>query len=182
MREPVLLKVFNYNRDCAVIGVFNANYHRAAADRATIEGSVSPSDAPDLKGEEFAAFAHRANRVWRCKRADREPLKLAEGEWEIVSFAPVDRGVAVLGLADKLNSTGAVTEKGWADESTYKATLRDGGEFVAWTDKPLIRSVESNGKAVEFKYDGASGRLSAAIPATGPQSLTIHWQIEAPMR
>ena len=168
LREPVLLKVFNYNRDCAVIGVFNANYHRAAAERATIEGSVSPSDAPELKGEEFVGFAHRADRLWRCKRAGREPLKLAEGEWEIVSFAPVDRGVAVLGLADKLNSTAAATEKGWADESTYKATLRDGGEFVAWTDKPLIRSVESNGKAVEFKYDGASGRLSAATSRHRP--------------
>ena len=94
-----------------MIGAFNANYHSKQSDSVTIEGSVSPSDAPDLKGEEFVGFAHRANRLWRCKRTDREPLKLAEGEWEIVSFAPVDRGVAVLGLADKLNSTGAVMEK-----------------------------------------------------------------------
>ncbi len=108
--------MFNYNRDSAVIGVFNANYHPAAGARVTIEGTVSPADAPDLKGEQFAAFAHQANRVWRCKRADREPLKLAEGAWEIVSFAPVDQGVAVLGLADKLNSTGAVMKKAWTDD------------------------------------------------------------------
>ena len=182
LREPVLLKVFNYNRDCAVIGVFNANYHSKEAERVTIEGSVSPSDAPDLKGEEFVTFAQQANRLWRCKRADREPLKLAEGAWEIVSFAPIDRGVAVLGLADKLNSTGAVMKKVWLDAGTFQITLRDGGDFIAWTDKPLIRSVEANDKAVEYKYEAASGRLSVVIPATGPQTVTIHWQIEAPGR
>src|ERR1017187_1795212 len=84
-RDPVLLKIFNYSRDCAMIGVFNANYHRNEADRKTLEGTVSPSDAPDLEGEEFAAFAHQDNRVWRCKRAGREPVKLAEGKWEIRS-------------------------------------------------------------------------------------------------
>ena len=173
-REPVLLKVFNYNRDCAVIGAFNANYHPDKSARVTIEGGVSPSDAPDLKGEQFAAFAHQANRVWRCKLTDREPLKLAEGAWEIVSFAPVDRGVAVLGLADKLNSTGAVTKKDWSTDGAYNVTLRDGGDFIAWTEKPP-RSVETDGKTVDFKHDAASGRLSVALPATGPQTITLRW-------
>ena len=49
-REPVLLKVFNDNADCAVIGVFNANYHTNQDKALSIEGQVSPSDAPDLKG------------------------------------------------------------------------------------------------------------------------------------
>ena len=174
MREPVLLKVFNYNRDCAVIGAFNANYHSKQSERVTIEGSVSPSDAPDLNGEEFVGFAHQSNRLWQCKRADREPLKLAEGAWEIVSFAPVDRGVAVLGLADKLNGTGAVIKKVWTDDGAYNISLRDGGDFVAWTEKPP-RTVEAGGKAVDFKHDAAGGRLSVALPATGPQTVTIRW-------
>jgi raffinose synthase len=173
-RDPVLLKVFNYNRDCAVIGVFNANYHRAQADQKTLEGAVSPSDAPDLMGGEFAAFARQSNRVWRCQRADREPVKLAEGAWEIVSFAPVDRGVAALGLADKFNSTGAVTTKGWNKDGSYSVALRDGGEFIAWTEKPP-RAVVANGKPVAFKHDAVSGRLSATLPAAGKQTLSLRW-------
>jgi hypothetical protein len=82
----------------------NANYHAAQSARVTIADGVSPSDAPDLKGEQFAAFAHQTNRVWRCKRTDREPIRLAEGTWEIVSFAPVDRGVAVLGRPTNLTA------------------------------------------------------------------------------
>ncbi len=173
-REPVLLKVFNYNRDCAVIGIFNANYHAAEAARTILAGGISPADAPDLKGGEFAAFAQRENRVWRCKRADREPVKLAEGAWEIVSFAPLDRGVAVLGLADKFNSTGALMKKGWSLDGSYSAVLRDGGEFVAWTEKPP-RTIEAGGKPVAFKHDASSGRLSAVLPDPGKQTLTLRW-------
>jgi raffinose synthase len=173
-RDSVLLKVFNYNRDCAVIGVFNANYHRNEADRKVLEGAVSPSDAPGLEGEEFVAFAHQDNRLWRCKRGAREPVKLAEGKWEIVSFAPVDHGVAALGLADKFNSTGAVMTKKWNKDGSYSVALRDGGEFVAWAEAPP-QAVECEGKPVTFKHEAASGRLLATLPATGKQTLTLRW-------
>jgi raffinose synthase len=173
-REPVLLKIFNYNRDCAVIGLFNANYHAAEAARVTIAGAGSPMDAPDLAGDEFAGFAQQANRVWHCRRTDREPVQLAEGGWEIVSYAPVDRGVAVLGLADKLNSTGAITTKGWNADGTFAVTLRDGGEFTAWTERPP-RALEAEGRAVAFRHDAATGRLSATLPATGPKTVLLRW-------
>ena len=157
-----------------MIGIFNANYHPAESASIKIAGSVSPSDAPDLKGEEFVAFAHQANRIWRCRFGDREPVKLSEGQWEIVSFSPVDRGVAVLGLADKLNSTCAVKEKGWTAEGAFTVTLRDSGEFVAWTEKSP-RSVEAGGKQIAFKHDASSGRLSLTLAGTGPQTLTLRW-------
>jgi raffinose synthase len=173
-REPVLLKVFNYNRDCAVLGLFNANYHSNPGDQKPIDGTVSPADAPGLKGEEFAAFSQGHNRVWRCRRADREPVQLAEGAWDIVSFAPVDRGVAVLGLGDKFNSTGAVMERKWNRNGSLKVRLRDGGAFVAWTEKPP-REVTANGKSAEFRHDTATGRLSAEVPAGDQTTVVLRW-------
>jgi len=173
-REPVLLKVFNYNRDCAVLGLFNANYHSNQGDQKPIDGTVSPADAPGLKGEEFAAFSQARNRVWRCRRADREPVLLAEGAWDIVSFAPVDRGAAVLGLADKFNSTGAVMDQKWNRDGSLKVRLRDGGAFVAWTEKPP-REVTADGKSVEFRHDPATGRLSAELPLGGQTTVLLRW-------
>jgi len=173
-RDPVLLKVFNYNRDCAVIGIFNANYHTNAADQKSLAGSVSPSDAPGLKGAEFAAFSQQGNRVWHCRLNDRQPVQLPEGAWDIVSFAPVERGVAVLGLADKLNSTGAITDKKWNGDGSLKVSLRDGGNFVAWTEKPPA-SVTVNGKSVAFQHDPATGRLSAAVPVGGKATVLLRW-------
>jgi raffinose synthase len=127
-----------------------------------------------LKGEEFAAFSQARNRVWRCRRADREPVLLAEGAWDIVSFAPVDRGAAVLGLADKFNSTGAVMDQKWNRDGSLKVRLRDGGAFVAWTEKPP-REVTADGKSVEFRHDPATGRLSAELPLGGQTTVLLRW-------
>jgi len=173
-RQPVLLKVFNYNRDCAVIGVFNANYHTNQNEQSAIEGTVSPSDAPDLKGTQFAAFAQHSGRMWLCASNEPAPVKLNEGEWEIISYAPVDRGLAVLGLADKFNSAGAVTQKKWNADGSCAIQLRDGGDFLAWSANAPA-SVEAGGKSVPFRYDAATRRLSVALPAVGKTEVTLRF-------
>jgi raffinose synthase len=174
-RQPVLLKVFNYDGDCAVIGAFNANYHTNQDKAVTIEGQVSPSDAPEVKGAQFAAFAQRSGRMWTCPSNQPTSLKLAEGEWEIITYAPVNRGVAVIGLADKFNSAGAVTSKHWETDGSYTVQLRDGGDFLAWA-QAAPESVQAGGKSVPFTYDAATGRLSVTLPATGKTAISLHWQ------
>jgi raffinose synthase len=176
-RDPVLLKVFNYNRDCAVIGVFNANYHAAKPAPPLITGQVSPSDAPDLKGRMFAGFAQRSGRVWHCLSNQPAPVSLAEGEWEIISYAPVDPvggGVAVFGLADKFNSTAAVTQKKSNADGSYTIQLRDGGTFLAWAANAPAR-VETAGRSVPFTYDTATGRLSVPLSASGKTEVTLRF-------
>jgi raffinose synthase len=101
-------------------------------------------------------------------------MQLAEGGWEIVSYAPVDHGVAALGLADKFNSTGAIMAKGWHVDGAYAITLRDGGEVVVWTEKPP-QTVVADDSAVTFTHDAATGRLSFTLPATGPKTVLLRW-------
>jgi raffinose synthase len=173
-REPVLLKIFNRNGDCAVVGLFNANYHAAENERSVLSGSVSPSDVPGLRGNAFAAMAHKSGRIWTCGGNDLEPVSLGEGDWEIVSIAPVERGVAVLGLADKLSSAAAVSAKTWGADGSLLVSLRDGGRFAAWTEKTPT-AVRSNGKDVVFSRDGESGKLSVVLPDSGPQTVVLYW-------
>lgn len=173
-REPVLLKVFNHNHDCAVLGVFNANYHYAEAERKTIAGDVSASDVPGLRGEEFVGFAHQANRLWRCNRTDRQPLQLSEGTWEVVSFAPVEHGFAALGLAEKLNSTGAISSKRWVKDGSCSVELRDGGKFLAWCMTPPA-SILCNEKQLGFSHNAADGRLKVSVPTGGTVKLHLRW-------
>ena len=177
-RDPVLLKVFNYNADCAVIGVFNANYHAVKPTPAPVVGQVSPSDAPDLKGAQFVGFAQHTGEMWLCQSNEPTPVKLAEGDWEIISYAPVDPavggGVAVLGLADKFNSTAAVTQKQRNADGSYTIQLGDGGDFLAWA-RNAPRSVEAGGRPVAFIYDGASHRLSVPLPAAGKTAVTLRF-------
>lgn len=80
-REPVLLKIFNLNGDCGVIGIFNARHGTSAS--APISGSVAPSDVSMLRRSDYAAFAHRSGHLRRCAFDDRTAIALAEanGSW-----------------------------------------------------------------------------------------------------
>jgi len=173
-REPVLLKVFNFNSDCAVIGAFNCNYHQNENERVAIVGTVSPADVPGLHGKEFIGFARRSGKLWRCSWGEKTTLSLNEGAWEIISYAPVEHGVAVLGLADKLNGTRAVSTKRWNHDGSLAVTLRDGGKFLACSERaPIELSV--NGKPLKFSHDAATGCLTAELPVTGKCKLLLKW-------
>ncbi|PTX98528.1 Sip1-related alpha-galactosidase [Opitutus sp. ER46] len=172
-REPVLLKVFNTNRDCGVVGVFNAQYH-ASGTRPPITGTVGIADVPTLAAGPCAAFVHRANRVCRIDSADSIPVALAEGEWELVSLAPVENAFAALGLADKLNSTGAIVRREWRGATEVRVQLREGGRFLGWSAQEPA-AVFCDGRPVSWQH-GAAGRLEIALPCGGPRTLILQWR------
>ncbi|HEX2101862.1 MAG TPA: Sip1-related alpha-galactosidase, partial [Candidatus Synoicihabitans sp.] len=171
-RQPVPLKIFNRNGPRGVVGLFNAQYHPEHDKKVTVDGTVAPADVPTLEGPAFAAFAQRSGRVWQCGRDDVHAVRLAEREWEIVSYAPITRGVAVIGLADKLNSGGAIIAERWRDEQTLEVELRDGGELLGWSQH-APRAVEAGGIRVAHTFDPASGTLRATSRTLGRQTVVI---------
>ncbi|CAM4077935.1 Sip1-related alpha-galactosidase [Roseateles saccharophilus] len=161
-REATLLKIFNRNGDAAVVGLFNAG------ETATLAGHAGPGDVPGL-GADCIAFAHRLGRAWRCRTDTAPRFELAPGEWELVSFAPIERGVAVIGLADKFNSTAAVASRCWRD-SGLDLTLRDGGRFLAWCEQAPL-ALHCDGAPHPFRHQ--DGLLGADLPTGGPRMLSL---------
>ncbi len=116
---------------------------------------------------------------------------MAEGEWEVVSFAPVEHGVAVLGLADKLNSTGAIAGKQWNPDGSLSLQLRDGGTLLAWSEKRPARlqvhvvsgtdgqmdgaDRRAGPEPVPFEYAAGEGRLEISLPRGGALTVRLWW-------
>ncbi len=173
-REEVLLKVFNRNRDGGIVGLFNVQHRPERNERKTIAGRVAPRDVAGLAGEVFAAYAHARGRVWRCGRDEATTVELGELEWELVSFAPLENGFAVLGLSDKFNSTGAVIERSWSGVRECRVRLRDGGAFLAWTET-APNAIECDGARLEFHHEASSRRLECDVPRGGERILRIRW-------
>ena len=123
------------NRDCGVVGVFNALHATGNKGPSRLACEVSPADVPPLSGNKFVGYAHRKNALWLAGRGTRTPLRLDDGEWEIVSYAPLEHGFAALGLADKFNSTGAITMREWRGSGEVRLHLRDGGRFLFWSER-----------------------------------------------
>ena len=172
-RDQSLLKIFNLNGDCGIVGVFNVRHDISLGER--VSGSVAVSDVPSLRQGDYVAFGHRSGRLWQCAFDERTTIDLAEGEWELVSFAPVENGFAALGLADKFNSTRAISSRAWQQGECH-LSLRDGGSFVAWAaHKPS--AVLSDDSSIAFSHDQSTGRLTVDISEGQSKRLVIRWPL-----
>ena len=169
--DDVVLKVFNYNLDAGIIGAFNGRYE-GEKKPVTVRGFISPIDVEGLRGASFACYAQQSKTLKKMARKVRAPITLKQGAWELYTLIPIDKGIAPIGLADKFNSAGAITAKGWNGKKEYSVSLRDGGAFIAWCEwKPA--SVSVNGNATKFKYNTTTKALTVSIPAEGKCDVVI---------
>lgn len=172
-RDDVLLKIWNRCGAAGVVGVFNARFSPTGAS-PTLTGAVSPADVPGLTLAKYACYAHRARSLEVVARDGRLPVILGERGFEIFTIAPVDRGFAPIGLADKLNSAGAISRL-TRHEDHCEVSLRDGGEFVAWAEAAPASIETGSGRPVEFTHDLRDGSLRARVDHLGPHTLIIRW-------
>lgn len=149
LTEAMLYKVWNENAYNHVLGVFNARYREPAEK---LEGSVSAGDVPGLPAGDYALYFGRAKRLVRVTRDARVTLSLATLEAEVVTVAAIERGVAALGLADKLNGGAAILRQGFV-AGAYELELCEGGELVLFSGAPP-RDVTVSGRSVPFSHTG----------------------------
>jgi raffinose synthase len=167
--DPVLFKIWTENRHSALIGVFNARYR---TDGNRLEGSVAASDVPSLAGDDFAVYFQERRELARASRSTRFPLVLDTLESELLTFVPVERGVAAIGLVDKLNSGAAISRRGWR-ETNFELELRDGGELLIFSERQP-RAVRVDGAPVAtFEY--RKPRLSVRVATGAPRLVELEY-------
>ncbi len=169
--SDAILKIWNRNGKAGVLGVFHALRYSQP-----VSGVVRAGDVPGLEGERFACYAHCADAVEILEPATARKISLADRGYEIFTFVPIDRGLAVLGLADKFNSSAAVQRLTWEDDSRCTFSLRDGGQLLLWCQMPP-RHVQASGEPLAYKQvikaDGVELRVSITADQVG--EISIEW-------
>ncbi|MDX2055955.1 MAG: Sip1-related alpha-galactosidase [Polyangiaceae bacterium] len=165
-REPVLLKIVNRNRCGSVVGVFNCRWDQAAA----IAGSVSPADLPGNTAGSYVVWQHQAARAEVVAFNSRVPLSLGPLAWDIATIAPLEAGLAVIGLEGKLNAGGAI-QAVMRGASAATVDLADGGTLLAWCDGPLKASF--NGSPLAVASEGSLHRIK--VSAKGACRVEVRW-------
>jgi raffinose synthase len=172
-REPLPMKIWNRCGRAGLLGVFHALYDDGGA--SPVSGVIRSSDVVGVGASSVACHAHLAGTLERLEPGDERPITLAEREWEIFTIVPIEDGVAIIGLADKLNSSGALasieqTKGGGA--SQWRVTLRDGGKLVAYMEKEPSRVTFQGIHAGDtmdtpFSYEQSAGRLTVELSTAG---------------
>lgn len=165
IREPRLFKLVNRNRHTWVMGLFNAQSPGALP----VSGGVSADDLPERPEGEFALYLKRKNALQRVARRELVTVELAALSAEIATLARLDRGVAALGLADKLNGGAAVQRVAW-DGDDYLIDVCDGGQLLCYSERRPA-TVTRDAETLPFVWQ--SGRLDVTISAHGPQRIRL---------
>jgi raffinose synthase len=168
-REDRLLKIFNFNQHGAVLGIFHARYDGGSAP--AISGAISPDDIPGLPRGRCAVLAHRSGELRLMGPGDAWSLCLDPGQWEIFTFAPLHGETAVLGLADKYNTGGAVRNLRHQGRTT-RCRVRDGGLLICYAARaPAKATLDS--RPIVIKYDAGTG--IAQLPIAEAGEVTLEW-------
>ena len=135
-------------------------------------------------GEGHAAWLHRASRLALLPQpSDTVELTLAHREWEIVTLAPLQRRRAVawaaIGLADMLNSGGAVRASeltGVTGGVRARLVTRGAGRFVAycWPAPTRVLIDGGDGEPLPFVWADENGQLTLELPCLDA-NVTVLW-------
>jgi raffinose synthase len=164
-----LLFVRNHNGTAGVMGAFHC-----AFEGGPISDSFTVQDLGFGRGE-FALWYARAGKLERIHSRDKISITLNELEAEIIHVAPLDEGVAILGLIDKDNATAAVISHGWDRDSSYRIQLKDGGTLGVYCLRQPRNAVSADGTALKMKHDSVSGLLQVSVKTGGAETCCLYW-------
>ena len=159
--DTPLLTVVNRNHHGDVVGVF----HRQQ-DGASAALMVGPTELPTPREGTMAAYAHRTKTVALGGLA----VTLAPQEWEVVTLSPVQDGLAIFGLADLLNSGGAI-EAVTHHDGLCAIDLADGGQLVGWAAR--APTVVAGARSEDLHWSPDRGQFLLSVPGTGPQRVVL---------
>jgi hypothetical protein len=157
-----------------MVGVFNARAGTSEKPCPVLSGETGPSDVVGLNGEAFASFRHTTQTLERLSPTGRVSIALGERGYEVMTFVPIERDFAAIGLGNMLNSHGAVRAVSWMDERTVTVTLADGGLFVAHSAKRPT-AVRVAAADTGFEYDAAKQTLRVTLSHRGRVDLAIQF-------
>ncbi|EXB94449.1 hypothetical protein L484_018950 [Morus notabilis] len=194
-----LLKIWNLNKLCGVVGVFNCqgagiwplkqvveNIHCKSSTSSVISGHVKPNDVEfleDIAGENWngdcAVYAFNSGHLSVLPKSGNLEVSLATLQCEIYTISPIQvfgHGIkfAPLGLLDMYNSGGAVESLSCSvqiSETTVKIRGKGLGRFGAYSSsKPKWCMVCQ--KEEEFTYNSEDGLLIVKLEGEcGPKDI-----------
>lgn len=164
--DKKLLKIYNTNGRIGTLGIFNCNVEPERIRRA-----YSAVDINGIAGDRFAVYSFISKRLTTAGRNDLMEITLDDGEYDIITFSPIENGVAPLGLTGKYNSSAAVEKFEWKDGS-FHARIKDGGEIAFYCDRKPAR-VSCRGEKANYSYDSQNGLLCVNSKKMGSVDIKI---------
>jgi hypothetical protein len=122
--------------------------------------------APRLTGESFALYHHGSGEIKLSGSRDPHQITLPPLGWELVTVAPVVHGVAVIGLANKLNSSAAIQSQRWLAPDLLEIVLHETGPLAFYFERKPCRVSAAGAEVVLTRTGGGAWIADLDLSAT----------------
>ncbi len=168
LEEDRLLKITNHNAEAGMLGLFNCKYQSD-----DITDTFCADDVPCLDRSKYACYLHEAGTLQIVGRRKKMKISLPELGHEVVTFAPLNKGYAVLGLLDKFNSSRAIQYHGFAKDGSYQAAFVEGGA-IGFYSAECPSEIHVNSRKTRFTYNEDTGLLVVKAKTGAPVLVHIY--------
>lgn len=152
LQEKVVYTASTRVANCGVVGAFNL-----LQEEEPLQGSLSPQNIVGLEGELFAVYSYRSGFLGRMRREERINITVKPRLPDIYTFAPIEKGVAVIGCHLFFLPRATLTEIQIEEEAVYLSSLV-AGPTLLFCPRELLE-VRRNGDVVAWDQDPETGLL-----------------------
>ena len=153
-----LFKIFNRNKFCGVVGIFAPKF-----DEESKTVKVRPEDVDGFESGEYALYSFKTGDKRVLSENESLDVTLKAKEYDIVTFAKINDGFAVIGLADKMNG-GAAIKSVMNTPDGYIVDMSSSGELLFYCEKD-IACLYLDGEKTDF--ENTNSFISAKLAKKG---------------
>lgn len=153
LTEKKIYKAFTFKAGNGILAAFNLN-----SCKRSLHGEVSPADIDGLQGERFAVFSHHNGFVAVVGARDKIAITLKAYQSDILTFAPVKHGIAVIGCYSFFLAPGPLTEVNIEEDSMHISSLVE-APLIIYCEREILE-IRCNGAVVPWEYDSKRKALS----------------------
>lgn len=164
--NPVAAKSFSKVGHAGMLLALNAT-----DGEPTIKAQIKPSDVEGVEGKLFAVRECFSGECRLLKKNEAWKFELGPYGVKLFSLVPVEKGAAAIGLTGKYVSPATVKDS-FVSDAGIKVVLAEGGQFVAYSEKPVMY-VGANGSECEFRQE--DGWVTAEIPTEQDVHVWMEW-------
>jgi raffinose synthase len=156
MEKAIALKAFTRAGSGGAVAVFNV-----FRGHESISARVKASDVEGLNPGRYFLYEHFSGEHGVLDWNESRRFELEIAGKKLFLFAPLENGVAVMGLLDKFLSLKGIEAMQW-QAGVLRVTLRDSGRFGFYSERPVLKVTEQ-GREIPFQHLG-SGWCVVSMP------------------
>lgn len=146
IKDKTIYKAFTSKGPNGVVAAFNLG-----SGRRSVHGTVSSDDVEGLAGKQFAVHSLRHGFVGVLQRSETLSVHLKPRQSDILTFAPIQRGVAIIGCYHYYLTYGPILNLS-LDEESLHIHSRVAAPILIYCEREILE-VRRNGHIIPCDYD-----------------------------